>query len=166
MKIPMKLYFLFIPIADKKKFLCLMVSALHDEMAVELVKQEMLVMFPGDQPVTEDDIIQFHELNYSGDVLAEIMKMGPKGELIGSSWIAIIDGQAYTIEGVEDREEVKKQFKYHVGKDHPNMNFTGDLYTLVGEEHVVLLQVDFTDEFLSTMNFGKLIVMEPSPTIH
>lgn len=163
----MKLYFLFIPIADKKKFLCLMVSALDDEMAIGLVKQEMLRMFPGDQEVTDNEIIHFHELNYSGDVLAEIMKMGPKGELEGSSWIAIMkDGQAYTIEGIKDREEVKKEFKKHVGKNHPNMNFTEDLYSLVGEEHVVLLQVDFTDEFLNTMNFTKLVVMKPSPTIH
>jgi len=151
------LYFLFIPISDKKKFLSLMVSAPDENAAREVIKKEMLTLFPGDQSVSDEEIINFHELNYPGDVLAEVLKLDSQGRLVGGAWIAIMQGgQTYALDGCKDREQVEKEFKKQLGNEYPNLKFTGDLYSFVGEQCVVLLRVDFTDEFLNTTQFGKL----------
>lgn len=157
------LYFLFIPIADKKKFLSLLVSAPDENTARWIIKREMLFMFPGDQAISDEEIVNFYDLDCSEDILIEIMKLGPQGHFIEGSWIAVTqDGQTYTLDGCKDKEEVKKEFKKHYGKD---LNFTGDLYALVAERYVVLMQTAFTDEFLQSIQFENLIP-GPNTTLH
>lgn len=161
-----KMYFLFVPIADKKKFLSMLITAPNDKDAVTLVKEEMPKLFPGDQPVQDEEIIFFTDIGYPGDVLAEIMKVKPDGTLAEGSWIAIMkNGQAYTLDNFKNKEQVIEEFKKQLGKEHPNAKFTGDLYDIVGDEYVVLLQVNFTEEFLTRMNFGQLIP-DANTTIH
>ena len=160
------LYFLFVPIADKKKFLSLLITAPDENIARWVIKKEMPLLFPGDRSLSDEEIVNFHDLDCSEDILIEIMKLGPQGQLIEGSWIAVTqDGQTYTLDGFKDREEVKKEFKKHYDKEHPNVNFTGDLYALVAEQYVVLMKTSFTDEFLQSIQFDNMIP-GPNTTIH
>lgn len=166
MKEKRKTYFAFIPIADKKKFLSILLFAEHYQMARGILKEAMVTLFPGDVPITDEEIINFHDLKYKGDVLIETMQIGSDGKLIEDIWIAVLQsGISYTLSGVKDKQKAKQELSTMLVDLQPPVNFTGDLYELVGNEKAVLLHMDLSDEFIETIRLGQFHI-DKNTTIH